>query len=134
MPDIKTLDDIVSYTTQYDIRTVCLLDRTEDIVYIQTHLFDKYRPIVEQFIQEYKVNPKDKDRYNFKPDILSNRIYGTPDLYWLILYLNNIESPSRFKTPRILKLIPKDKIDEIFDILLTKNVRQIEKNRLEVEA
>ena len=41
-----------------------------------------------------------------RPDLLSYKFYGTPKLYWVILWLNNISDPFEGMYPGMLLRIP----------------------------
>ena len=50
-----------------------------------------------------------------RPDLVSQRLYGTPDLWWFIMWLNGISDPWHDLMPRVaLKYISIDKINNAF--------------------
>ena len=52
----------------------------------------------------------------FKPEYLSKRLYGTPDLWWLLLVLNKCKSHKEFNRTTVTVLNP-DFIDEMNSFL-----------------
>jgi len=40
----------------------------------------------------------------YRPDLISSRVYGTPDFWWKILEANNIKDVFEFKTGRNIRL------------------------------
>lgn len=48
-----------------------------------------------------------------RPDLISYRLYGASDLWWIILWLNGIADPWHDLMPDVaLKYVPKTRIDE----------------------
>lgn len=57
----------------------------------------------------YKPTPKDKfmvvtKRYEFRPDLVSYDVYGTPDFWWKIMEANGIADVYNFKVGLNLRL------------------------------
>lgn len=68
---------------------------------------------VYEFIRKSQLylEPRDDDQYYFvdaskryRPDVISNEMYGTPILYWVILSCNNLSSPLDVKTNMTLRI------------------------------
>jgi len=67
--------------------------------------------MIEKIIDDFK---SDKDilykiplEHNFRPDLIANKFFNNPKLYWILVYINEIEdSPEGFTTNRIIR-IPK---------------------------
>ena len=56
-----------------------------------------------------------------RPDLVSYRLYGTDQLWWLVMWLNGISDPWHDLMPRVaLKYIPKDQIDNALKYELTR--------------
>lgn len=121
MAVIKTLDDIVNRDNRYDLNKVSFYRLTEDgtMVILNTTTFDMYYRYVMPYVAEYQVNKTQKIYYRCKPKLLSSDIYGVPDLYWLLMKLNNRECPSRFYLKDTIRLIPANKLEELYDTLVT---------------
>ena len=52
----------------------------------------------------------------FKPEYLSKRLYSTPDLWWLLLFLNKCKSHKEFNRATVTVLNP-EFIDEMLSFL-----------------
>lgn len=57
------------------------------------------------------IPPQEDDQYylvdaskRYRPDIISNDMYGTPILYWVILSCNNLSSPLQVETNMTLRI------------------------------
>lgn len=130
MAVIKTLDDIVNRDDQYDINKITLYQMSGDgaFVIIGSTLYDLYYGYIQQYIGEYRVTDAQQRYYQCKPHVLSTDVYGTPDLAWLILRMNNRDCPSRFYLKQTVKLIPKNMIQDLFQVLTSKAGDKINKN------
>lgn len=50
----------------------------------------------------------------YRPDILATRFYGDPKLFWVLIYVNNIEnSPEGFYEGRVIRV---PRIERVLDI------------------
>lgn len=59
-------------------------------------IFDKYYDILLQHAVVAILSEDDYLKYRYKPKVLSKDIYGTRDLHFLLLRLNNITSVTQF--------------------------------------
>lgn len=117
-PDLKTLQDLIDYTTLYDVRKYSRIIDADGVKVIEETLLDVYFKLIEPYIQRVRTLNEHK-KYNNNPKWLSTDLYGTPDLDWLLIKIN-CESPSRFKIEEKINYIHPDDIDTIFDILASK--------------
>ena len=92
----KTLSDIINREDQYDLKNVTFYGTSVDgeLIISSENLFNMYARYIAQFAVTYKVTDEYKKYYRFRPRLLSQDIYGTPDLAWLLMYLNFQECPS----------------------------------------
>lgn len=130
MAVIKTLDDIVNREDQYDVNNMTYYQMSGDgaFVIMGGTLYDTYYRYIIPYVAEYNVTSAQQKYYRSKPHLLSADIYGTPDLAWLIMKLNNRESPSRFYLKQTVRLIPKEHIQTLFSTLYSKAGDRITKN------
>ncbi len=117
---ITTLDQLLNSSSRYDINKITYYTLIDDLVIPETTVFDVYMRYIEDYIGEFKVSDKQREYYKFKPDLLANDIYGTSELSWLVLRLNDIDCASRFKIKRKIKLISPDNLDELYDSIIAK--------------
>lgn len=121
IPELKTLQDVIDYTTYYDIRKYSMIKNLEtksDVSYIDETKLDIYYDMIRSYIQRVKTQPQHRI-YDRNPKLLSRDLYNTPDLDWLLIVLNR-QSPSRFKIRRYINYIHPSDIDTVFDILSSK--------------
>lgn len=74
-------------------------------------------------------------KYQFKPKLLSQLIYGNTDFYTLILRSNQMKSVSDFTMERLIEgiYIPRKGISDFLDEMLIKEKLPINRNREKVE-
>lgn len=63
-------------------------------------------------IKTVKLNDEEYARYEFRPKLLAYDIYGSTDLYFVILAINRILSPKDFRVKK-LKMISKQDLNTI---------------------
>lgn len=102
--DIYSLDTISKYNK---IETL----NGDTIIIPNYDLLTKYETIINLNCQRYMLD----DDEIMRPELLSYRLYGTVSLWYLLLFINKIESPSKFTQKDILILNP-NRISILTDI------------------
>lgn len=130
MATVKTLDDVINFKSRYDLNKVLFFTQTDDksLIIPDTNLFTIYRRYINPYIGTYKVSSKQREYYRRKPYLLSADTYGTPDLGWLILMLNDQECASKFYLKSTIKLIPGTYLEQLYDTIVTKSNGRLEAN------
>ena len=59
-------------------------------------LMTKYYEKIKQSCSKLTLTPEMKQKYNFRPEALSTDRYNTPNLWYLILYINGCEDAFEF--------------------------------------
>lgn len=127
---IKTLEDIINRQDRFDANKVVMFTVTDDgsLIIPDTNLFQIYRRYINPYIGTYKVSQKLREYYRNKPRLLSADVYGTPELAWLILMLNDRECPSKFTIKSTIRLIPTTYLTALYDTIVTKSTTKLEQN------
>ena len=86
-------------------------------------LFEKYRGVIIESCLKIKLSDELLRHYIYRPKYLSLKLYGTIDLWQLILWINDLTSATQFDKSIIYVFDP-----ERIDIL--ERIISIEKNRL----
>lgn len=71
-------------------------------------LMNKYSNIIKANLEEYEIKPEHK----LRPEYVSYELYGTTDLWYLLLYVNNMGSVNDF-TKDVIKVFPDGLISDI---------------------
>ena len=93
------------------------------IIQNPNNLYRQYAKYLRQFSYEYQLGQD----YVYNPRKLSLELYGTVDLYLLLLELNNMASPMEFNKKTILVLNP-NKLSILLN-LVESNANKYKKSR-----
>lgn len=116
--------------THYNFSILELIDNIEIPIsnIIENDYLDELRSIAED-IQlsdtEYRI-------YKYKPHLLSIVLYDTPELYFIILALNDMASKKEF-TERNIKLVSKENMINILNMIINAESEYIEDNRVKLD-
>lgn len=80
-------------------------------------MLHKYHGALRQYIIEHEFTDKEYERYRCQPKLLCREMYGTPELWADILFLNNMTSCTEF-TKRKIKMYSTLIIDAVSEILM----------------
>lgn len=103
-----------------------------DMIIPYQTLVCRYRNILNPYIKEITFNDSDYNKYYQKPKLLSTDLYGTPELWSSILYINNMVSVTNF-TKRTVKVFTSN-IASIFEEIMTIYNDDLTNNKKEVYA
>lgn len=93
-------------------------------------LICEYYHILTKYIKQYSMTDKEMQMYSRRPKLMSNTLYGTPELWSGLLYINNMVSVVQF-TQRTINIFTPG-IIEVLEELMTIRHQDLSKNRLEV--
>lgn len=77
----------------------------------------RYYDSLKPYIEDKTFTDEEFEKYKFNPRFLSYDLYGTPELWADILYINNMVSVTSFKK-RTIKVFKASIIDAIIEIKL----------------
>lgn len=100
------------------------------IVVPKVSLIGQYHGILSKYIVEKEYTDKEFSHYYQRPKLLSLDLYGTPELWSWLLYINNCKSVANFTNPK-LKIFTSD-IGTAIREILTITSQDMAKNRAEV--
>ena len=100
------------------------------IVVPKVSLIGQYHGILSKYIVEKEYTGKEFLHYYQRPKLLSLDLYGTPELWSWLLYINNCKSVANFTNPK-LKIFTSD-IGTAIREILTITSQDMAKNRAEV--
>ena len=78
---------------------------------------DRYRHIIENDCITITLTENEEKRYRFKPKTLSYDLYGTTELWHLLLWINNITSVTNFKPKDSIRVFNRGKLIRLERIL-----------------
>lgn len=80
-------------------------------------MLHKFHGALNDYIIDYELTDKELDKYRCQPKLLCREIYGTPELWADILFINNMTSCTEF-TKKKIKLYSTLIIDAVSEILM----------------
>lgn len=84
-------------------------------IYFSIHnLIDDYLDEILSMCVEVTLSKKEVLKYQYRPWLLAYDIYKEPEIYWIIMVLNDIPTPNEFEDIEILKL---PYVDDLANIL-----------------
>lgn len=117
--DEATMDKYVEAGLDLPFSHTSNLFRTRegDVVVPYQSIVCRYYDSLKSYITEKTFTKKEFDRYKFNPRFLSYDLYGTPELWAELLYINNMVSMAEFKKTTI-KVFTPSIIDALIEIKL----------------
>lgn len=126
--NIQTLTDFVRYgkTSSFSIPNVSFLTKVDNIVFLDELAYVKYNDLILDNSVMLDLTTQEYNKYRLEPKKLSYDIYGTPNLYHLILYLNNV-SEFEFDLKRI-RLLNYSSVNDVLKLILAHEEDNINKS------
>jgi hypothetical protein len=104
--------------------------KDEHIIHAYASIFSKYHNVLTPYITEVTLSDEDFYKYYQKPKLLCMDLYGTPELWSGLLYINHMVSAANF-TKRKLKVF-KSNISNAIEELMTIYNEDLTNNKKEV--
>ena len=99
----------------------------DGINYVVHSVLDDYLQDMQEKAIECTLSKSERDRYFLKPRILSSDIYGTTELYYIILRINNMWSPKQFTLDNNkIKMLTKDHMNDFLSAIMRVESKDIE--------
>lgn len=101
--DEFTLDRWIKEGKNLDISQdkLCLKDRVGDVIIPYQTLICRYYHTLLPFTSVRELTQEEYLKYKNNPKLLSQDLYGTPELWSAIMYINNIVSIADFKKQKL---------------------------------
>lgn len=109
---------------------LCLKLRDGDVISPYQSLVCKYYYALVPFMKEVTLSDSDYMKYKNNPKKLSQDLYGIPELWSSLLYINNTVSIADFKKKKI-KIFTSDILTKLEELLVLSE-EDIIKNNLEI--
>lgn len=120
----STIPDLISFGKSLDLSHAKLHTRSsffaEDdarIIINYTSILDKYYELIKKNTTIIEMNENEFDKYRFQPKRFCMDFYNTPELWSLLLRINNITSATQFDMKKI-KVFTSDIFDVLNEILI----------------
>lgn len=92
------------------------------------NILNDYIDELKELCQNTLMSNEEFARFKYKPKLLSYEVYGSQELYFIILMLNGIPSIKEFNKPRLKMLSPKI-LNDVLSYIYNSQKNIINKNR-----
>ena len=125
-----TLDQFISMQSsdQLTYKNFAILEKYNNIEYLDHSLIDDYLTEFLSVAVELVLDDSQFIRYKYSPDLLSYDVYGTTQLDFVILALNDMIDPKEF-TKKKIKMLYNSAVKELMSYVYNSNSGYIELNR-----
>ena len=127
-----TIEEFIDkkFEDQLTYRNFSIVDYSDDIELIDRNLISDYLPILERACTNYPFTAREYRKYKYCPDLLSYDLYGTTQLDFLLMMLNDMVDPKEF-TMKVIKLPDVKILRTALSDILSVNSGFIEQNRFD---
>lgn len=105
-----------------------LIEKMNNIETVTYNLLNDYVDELDSLSVNVVLSDLDYLKYAFKPKLLAYDIYGSVELYFIILFLNNICDVKDFRNKKI-KMLKKDDLNTVLSVIYNAEISTIKKNR-----
>lgn len=110
MAQYVTIEDFVNSKQElymsYDFLT--LYDKIESGVFASYNILNDYLDEIKELAVDITLTDEMMSKYQYKPKLLCNDLYGYKELYFIILALNSMVSVKEFRKKKIKMLYVSD--------------------------
>lgn len=111
--------------------TISFKEKINDSIIIKFHnVISKHIDLMKPYIVDVVLTDDEYARYKCLPNLFCYDIYGTPELAYSLLYINNMVSITEF-TRKSIKAFTTD-INDVIKELMILNQTDLEHNQVEV--
>lgn len=136
LSNIRTLTEMIEFgfSADFSIDKLGIYRKDPDtgIVFLDDLMYMKYIDVIKNNLvridYDKSADKLEHIKYAYAPDLLSMDIYGTPMLYHFILLTNDV--PAHKFNRDYVYLLPKDKVESIFQSIMIKETSKIKYNRV----
>lgn len=124
-----TLEELISEGINGELTpdTTYYVNRIDDMIFPTTSVFDSYMDFIYPICVDVELTPDEYYRYKMRPKALSYLLYGTIELWSLLLKLNRVQSSMDFDK-KIVKVLDPSKTD-ILTRIMTYNRERLDKSK-----
>lgn len=125
-----TLQEFLSAGEKVNIKygTFCLYGKSDikNLIKPIYNILDDYIEELEDYVTEVIVEDDNVDKYRYNPKRLAYDLYQSTDLYFIILYLNNLNGVKEFTlNSKKIKIIKPNAIDQVLSLIYDNEYRNI---------
>ena len=119
-------------STKIDYNSLAIFQKVNSIYMITHNVINDYMPELKAMCGTVVMSDLEYLKYKQKPKLLAYDCYGSTELYFLILKLNNMYDVKQFDK-KSLKMIKKKKLSEVLSYIYEAQNGIITANRMKLE-
>ena len=101
---------------EFSYKSLCYYGKasTDNVIKPIYNLLDDYMECIDDYTIEVEIEDFNIDKYKFNPKRLSYDLYGTTNLYYILLYINNLNGIKEFNLDKKkIKIIRKETLEKV---------------------
>ena len=131
-----TLEDFIGFKAQdnmtyYNFSILSKSILKDGIIYSKDNVIYNYLDILKGKSKKLKLTDSEYHNYRFKPKLLAYDLYGSSELFFVIMAINGICDIKDFDMKKFRMLTPKD-LNSLLSQIYSADIDYIEYNRQEV--
>lgn len=125
-----TLDDFVAMQMSDDMTyyNFSILEVVNSVEHLNINLVEEYSSILKSQTLQVELTDEEYKKYKYCPDLLAYDIYGSVQLDFVILILNDIFDPKEFVN-KTIRLVPASVLQQFLNEVYGKEYGWIQQNR-----
>lgn len=129
-----TVESFIKSTSMETIsfEQLSFLDKVSDNIMITYNILNDYKDEIDNLSVTINLSDDEFLKYCYKPRLLSYDIYGDTEMFFMILFVNNICSSKEFNKRKI-KMLRKSHLEDVLSLIYNSEKYNIIKNRNKIE-
>lgn len=134
--DTYTLEDFIDFKakdnmTYYNLSILAKSITEDGIIYSKDNIIYTYIDILKAKCKKLVLNDREYFKYRFKPKLLSYKIYGSSELFFVLMAVNGICDIKDFDMKKLWILLPQD-LNNLLVQIYSAEIDYIEYNRKQI--
>lgn len=128
-----TIEEFISseQNTQISYDTLCIFEKVNDIYLITHNIINDYIKEIKSASITIEFSDLEYNKYIYKPKLLAYDLYGSTELYFVILKMNGMYDEKQF-SKRTIKLIKSAKLRDILSFIYQSENSILQTNRSKI--
>ena len=125
-----TLDDFVAMQMSDDMTyyNFSILEVVNSVEHLNINLVEEYSSILKDQSVLVELSDEQYKKYRYCPDLLAYDVYGSVQLDFVILILNDMYDPKEFAN-KIIRMVPASTLQQFLNDVYGKEYGWIQQNR-----
>lgn len=126
----KSLDDM--QYSKFAVLSKAVSDTQNSIIFAEHNVIYDYEDEIKSLSLSVEMTEKEYIKYKMKPKLLAYDLYGSTELYFVILYINDLYNIKDF-TKKTVKLLKPNDMLEILESIYNAEKNYLNTNRSSID-